>query len=90
MLWDKANPYKMLTRDAPSFVTDLAANLAHYRKRYATTLANQGSLDEELGFLNGNESEAEFRSFYARFYEYIADELRRTEARLVEDRRPAS
>ena len=90
MLWDKANTYKMLTRDAPSFVTDLAANLAHYRKRYATTLANQGSLDEELGFLNGNESEAEFRSFYARFYEYIADELRRTEARLMEDRRPAS
>ncbi len=40
MLWDKADTYKMLTRDAAPIVTDLAANLAHYRGRYAKALAN--------------------------------------------------
>jgi len=83
MLWDKAETFKRLTRDAPSIVTDLSANLAHFRERYATTLARRRGLDEEAGMLDGSESEEEFRVFYARFYEYIADELERTEARLL-------
>ena len=87
MLWDKAETFKRLTRDAPSIVTDLAANLAHFRERYATTLARRRSIDEEAGTLNGNESEEEFRIFYARFYEYIADELKRIDARQMEYRR---
>src|SRR6267378_7249339 len=87
MLWDKAETFKRLTRDAPSIVTDLAANLAHFRERYATTLARRRSIDEEAGTLNGNESEEEFRIFYARFYEYFADELKRIDARQMEYRR---
>ncbi|MDQ2912908.1 MAG: hypothetical protein M3T56_06595, partial [Chloroflexota bacterium] len=90
MLWDKADTYKMLTRDAAPIVTDLAANLAHYRGRYAKTLANQRSLDQEVGLLNIGDDEDEFRVFYGRFYEQIADELRRTDARLTEHHRLAS
>ena len=90
MLWDKADTFTMLTRDAPPMVTDLAANLAHYRDRYARTLANQRGLDDELGLLNGTEDEDEFRAFYGRFYALIADELKRTDARLTEYRRLAS
>jgi hypothetical protein len=87
LLWDKAETFQKLTRHAPSFVTDLAANLAHYRKRYAKTLENQRSLDDELALLNGTGNENEFRIFHGRFYEYIADELRRTEASLTKVRR---
>ncbi len=90
MLWDKADTFKMLTRDAPSIVTDLPANLAHYRERYAKTLADQRSLEGELGLLNGTEGADDFRIFYGRFYALIADELTRTDARLTEYRRLAS
>ena len=90
MLWDKADKFKMLTRDAPSIVADIGANLAHYRDRYAETLANQRSLDDELALLDGTEDEDEFRVFYGRFYAHIADELKRTVARLTEYRRLAT
>jgi hypothetical protein len=83
MLWDKAETFKRLTRDAPSIVTDLDASLTHYRERYEEALANQRSLDEELRSLRGIESEEEFRIFYGRFYDYIAEELKRTDARLL-------
>ena len=90
MLWDKADTFKMLTRDAPSILTDLPANLAQYRERYAKTLADQRSLEDELGLLNGTEGADDFRIFYGRFYALIADELKRTDARLTEYRRLAS
>ena len=90
LLWDKADTFKMLTRDAPSIVTDLASNLALYRERYERTLANRPSLADELALLDGTENENDFRVFYDRFYELIADELRRTDARLAEYRRLAS
>ncbi len=48
LLWDKADTFKMLTRDAPAIVSDLATNLALYRERYLATLANQRSLEDEL------------------------------------------
>jgi hypothetical protein len=89
MLWDKADTFKMLTRNAPSIVADLPANLAHYRERYATTLADQRTLEDELGLLNVRDDEADFRIFYGRFYALIADELKRTDARLTEYRRLA-
>jgi hypothetical protein len=89
MFWDKAETFKRLTRNAPSIVTDIHANLAHYHERFEETLANQRSLDVELRSLHGTENEEEFRIFYGRFYEYIAGELRRTEQRLREDRRLA-
>jgi len=88
MLWDKADKFKMLTHHAPSIVTDLGANLAYYRERYAKTLADQRTVDEELGSLDGDGDD--FRIFYGRFYEQIAEELKRTDARLTEYRRLAS
>jgi hypothetical protein len=84
MLWNKAETYKMLTRDAPPVFTDLSANLAHYRERYAKTLAHQRSFDEAVGLLYATENREDFRAFYGRFYAYIADELKRTDARLTE------
>jgi hypothetical protein len=86
ILWDKAEKFKMLTRDAPSAVADLGANLAQYRERYANALANRRSLEDELGLLTG-EDEDQFRDFYGRFYALIADELERTDALLTEYRR---
>jgi hypothetical protein len=86
LLWDKADRFEMLTRDPPLVVADLAANLAHYRERYAKTLANQRSLEDEVGLLNATADEADFRSFYGRFYALIADELKRTDGRLTEYR----
>jgi hypothetical protein len=83
MLWDKADTFKRLTRDAPPIVTDLAANLAYYRERYAKTLAHQRSLDDELDRLRADESEEDFRIFYRRFYQRIVDELKRADARLL-------
>jgi len=78
----------MLTRHAPSTVTDLGANLAYYRERYAKTLARQRSVDDELG--SRHNDERDLRIFHGRFYEQIADELERTDARLTEYRRLAS
>jgi hypothetical protein len=88
VLWDKADKFEMLTRHAPSIVTDLGANLAYYRERYAQTLANQPTVDDELGSLSGDTND--FRIFYARFYEQIAGQLERTDALLTEYRRLAS
>jgi hypothetical protein len=89
MVWDKADKFKSLTRDAPSVVADLGANLAHYRERFDNALANQRSLEDELSLLTG-EDEDQFRDFYGRFYALIADELKRTDALLAEYRRLAS
>jgi hypothetical protein len=79
VLWDKEEKFEKLTRHPPSIVTDLVANLRHFRDRYAETLANRRTVDEELGSLHGDEDEQEFRIFYGRFYEHIADELKRTD-----------
>ena len=87
MLWDKADKFKMLTRHAPSTVTDLGANLAHYRERYAKTLASQRTVDDELGSLDGDTNKEDIRIFWGRFYELIAENLKRTDAGLTEKRR---
>jgi hypothetical protein len=83
MLWDKADTFRVLTRDAPPIVTDLAANLEHYRSRYAEVLVRQRSLEDELAMLGADDDPGEFRTFHGPFYKYIADELERTEARLL-------
>ena len=90
MFWDKAEKFKTLTRHAPPIVTDLGANLAHYRERYAKTLAGQRSVDDEVGSVQGDEDVHDFRTFYGQFYEHIAEDLKRTEARLSEYRRLTS
>jgi len=90
MFWDKAERFNTLTRRAPSIVTDLGANLTYYRERYAKTLADERSLDDELGSLHGDVDLQDFRIFYGQFYEHIAEDLKRTEARLSEYRRLTS
>ncbi len=89
VLWDKEDKFKKLTRATPSVVTDLAANLASFRDRYARALGNQRAVHDELGMLHDGESERDFRAFYGRFYEYVADELKRTDGRIAEYERLA-
>jgi hypothetical protein len=84
VFWDKEDKFKKLTRATPSIVTDLAENLASFRDRYAKTLANQRTVDDELGKLQEDGNEPDFRAFHARFYGYIADELKRTDGRMTE------
>jgi hypothetical protein len=90
VLWDKEEKFKKLTRHAPPMVTELGANLAHFRDRYSKTLANQRTVNDELRRLRGDENEQDFRTFYGRFYRYIGDELRRTDAHVTELQRRAS
>ncbi|MEK6208642.1 MAG: hypothetical protein AABM32_13510 [Chloroflexota bacterium] len=90
ILWDKVEKFRKLTRDAPSIVTDLGANLRDFRDRYVTALANQGKADNERHLLDGDEDEQDFRDFYPRFYERIADDLKRTDALISEYERVAS
>ena len=90
VFWDKEEKFKTLTRHAPPIVTELGANLAHFRDRYSKTLSNQRTVDEELRRLRGDENEQDFRIFYGLFYEHIADELKRTDAHLTELQRRAS
>jgi hypothetical protein len=87
MLWDKEDKFQKLTRHAPSIVTDLGANLVHFRDRYAKTLAGQRVVNDGLRFLRGDETERDFRLFYGRFYEHISEELQRTDDRLTEYQR---
>ena len=90
MVWDKADKFKMLTREAPSIVTDLGANLAHYRDRFTQALANQRTISDDLRELTPGSDEDEFRIFHGRFYDQIAENLKRTEVRLMDYRRLAS
>jgi hypothetical protein len=79
MFWDKDEKFRRLTRHPPSSLTDLGSNLEHFRDRYARTLATQPDDGEQ----------ADFRAFADRFYDYIAEESRRTDARIAEYRRLA-
>ena len=90
MFWDKADTYRMLTQEAPLFATDLGANLEHYRERYAKILANQRPVDDELADLSMGEDADSFRAFRGRFYEVIAADLKRTDARVEEYRQLAA
>jgi hypothetical protein len=89
MLWDKEEKFRKLTREAPLAVTDLGANLRHFRDRYVTALANQGNVDNERHFLDGDEDEHDFRDFYPRFYDRITDDLNRTDVLIAEYERVA-
>ena len=84
VFWDKEEKFKRLTRHPPSIVTDLGANLVHFRHRYAKAKANRRTIDEELGLLHGDEDEQEFRIFHGRFYEHVDLELKNTDARIRE------
>ena len=72
MLWDKEEKFRRLTRTPPSAVTDLYANLTHFRDRYLKALATQPAN-------NGD-------TFGERFRERLAQELQRTQSLIAEYR----
>ena len=87
MFWNKKDEFERLTRNAPSNLGDLGANLALFRERYAKTLANRRGVDDELRSVHDEGNGRAFRSFYERFYQQIADELQQTDARIAEYQR---
>lgn len=82
-LWDKEDTFKMLTRHARPSLTDLGANLARFRDRYTHIVASKGSVNDELPSVEGDENAHDFPTFYDRFHKHIAEELQRTDARIV-------
>lgn len=89
MLWDKETTFLKLTRHTPATLTDLEANLAHYRDRYARILASRRNVNDELRSIGSDIERRSYRAFRDRFYDVIARELERTDARITEYRRLA-
>ena len=83
-LWDKQDTFKMLTRNASTSLTDLGANLAQFRDRYAKTLSSRRNVNDDLVSVADDEDEQAFRSFHDRFYRFIAEQLRRTNALIAD------
>ncbi|HEY6202791.1 MAG TPA: hypothetical protein VI056_07085 [Candidatus Limnocylindria bacterium] len=86
-VWDKEEKFKMLTRNASPSLTDLGANLSRFRDRYAQILSGQQDVSEELAAVGGEDSEQAFPLFYERFYQFIARQLERTNALIVDHAR---
>src|SRR5205814_332494 len=72
MLWDKEEKFRKLTRTPPSTVTELYANLTHFRDRYVEALATQSTSSGD--------------TFSERFRERLTEELQRTESLIAEYR----
>src|SRR5207247_11343329 len=72
MLWDKEEKFRRLTRTPPSAVTDLYANLTHFRDRYLEAVA-------ALPASNGD-------SFEERFRERLSMAIQRTDTLIAEYR----
>ena len=70
LLWDKRSRFERLVRRPAAHLTDLHANLAHFRERYIACLA---TLDPHRG------GDGDRQRFARSFYAYIERELRRTE-----------
>ena len=85
VLWDKGRVFRTLT-DPPARVRDLGANLAAFRSRYTRILARRRGEAEEVRRVP-RPARDRFRVFRARFYEYIASEVERTETLVAEHRR---
>ena len=83
-LWDKQDTFKMLTRSASTSLTDVGANLAQFRDRYAKILSSRRNMNDDLASVDGDEDEQAFRSFHDRFYQFIAEQLRRTNALIAD------
>lgn len=86
-VWDKEDKFKMLTRNASPSLTDLGANLSHFRDRYAQILSSRQDLNDELRSVDGEENEQAFPLFYERFYQFIARQLQRTDALIADHER---
>lgn len=82
VFWDKESKFRTLTRAPSRELTDLGANLAHYRARYTSILSTRRTVDDAVRSLHVTDDEEGFRVFHDRFYQRIADELERCEARL--------
>ena len=66
-VWDKRHEFLELTRAASPVLTNLGANLAHFRDRYDRALAQRSSG-------HGVGAGASFASFAERFHSYIAQQ----------------
>jgi hypothetical protein len=86
-VWDKEDKFNMLTRNASPSLTDLGANLSHFRERYAQILAGRRDVNEELASVEDAQGQQAFRLFYERFYQFIARQLQITNALIVDHAR---
>ena len=86
-VWDKEDKFKMLTRNASPSLTDLGANLSRFRDRYAQILASRRDLNEELASVEDDQDQVAFPLFYERYYAFIAKQLQRTAALIVDHAR---
>ena len=83
-LWDKQDTFKMLTRNASTSLTDLGANLSRFRDRYAKTLSSRRDVNDDLVSVADDQDDQAFRSFHDRFYRFIAEQHRRTNALIAD------
>jgi hypothetical protein len=83
-LWDKQDTFNMLTRNARMSITDLGANLSRFRDRYARILSSRRNMNDDLASLDGDEDEQAFRLFHDRFHQFVAGQLRRTDALIAD------
>ena len=86
-VWDKEDKFKVLTRNASPSLTDLGANLSHFRDRFAQILTRRQDVSEELTSIDGEDNEQAFRLFYERFYEFIEKQLLRTNTLIADHAR---
>ena len=82
-VWDKEEKFRLLTRQPSATMTDLGANLAHYRARYDTILSGEPDAEDVAP-----EQRGAFSTFSGRFYDYVARERERTAGRIAEYERP--
>jgi len=73
-----------LRRHSSVSLTDLGANLAQFRERFAKILSSQRDLSEDVVSVADEEDQQAFRLFYDRFYQYIAGQLRRANALIAD------
>jgi hypothetical protein len=83
-LWDKQDKFKVLTRNASTWLTDLGANLSQFRDRYAQIMSSGRNVNDDLVSVDGDEDEQAFRLFHDRFYQFIAGQLQRTNALIAD------
>jgi hypothetical protein len=83
-LWDKEEKFKMLTRTPSTSLTDLGANLSHFHDRYAEILSGRRDVNDDLRSVDGDEDEQAFPLFHDRFYQFVAAQLQRTNARMAD------
>jgi hypothetical protein len=82
-VWDKEEKFRLLTRRPSATMTDLRANLAHYRARYDTILSAEPDAEDVAPELRNA-----FSGFSIRFFDYVTREHERTAGRIAEYEQP--